>query len=443
MRAIVIYSVLSAMLMAQAFADSLDPALPEPFTLEDAVNLSLTGHPAIRRAHAEQSLAEAEKHQARSAMGFTATASAHARYIEPNPVAADQSNDDSRLTLSLRKRLYDFGRSKYALKAADAEIHARRAGIRHAEVEQLLELIARYFQVVEADLAFDVANESMSIAFIRWDRLQDRQALGQVSDIAVEEADAEFNRRRVRVREAETRRRSARALLANAYNRPDALPSTVEPPQLNVRNRALDDFDPLLAKAVRINPELMALRGRLEAAEYRLRSAEAGANPILGARFDTGLWNRDLGGRDAWGAELVLEVPLFTGGVTKARAGKRRAELYKLRADLDEATLRIRQRLLEAWLAVDVNRARVQETQIALDYRDLYLDRSRALYELEARADLGDAMSQWSDAQLEQARALHDLAMAFARLDALTGEPVVERLRGIGIRKRPPAVPAE
>ena len=103
-----------------------------------------------------------------------------------------------------------------------------------------------------------------------------------------------------------------------------------------------------------------------------------------------------------------------------------------MQADLDAARLDIRQRLLEAWLAVDVARVRVEEAQVTLDYRDLYLDRSRALYELEAQADLGDAMTRWSEARLAQAEVDHALAMALARLDALTGAPVFERLQGVG-----------
>ena len=55
------------------------------------------------------------------------------------------------------------------------------------------------------------------------------------------------------------------------------------------------------------------------------------------------------------------------------------------------------------------------------NYRDLYLDRSRALYELEVRTDLGDAMSQISDVRLRRARIMFDWAMNEAKLRAMTG----------------------
>ena len=50
-------------------------------------------------------------------------------------------------------------------------------------------------------------------------------------------------------------------------------------------------------------------------------------------------------------------------------------------------------------------RIRLAGLQVRGDYRELYLDRSRALYELEVKTDLGDAMTEMSAVELDQARA--------------------------------------
>ena len=55
------------------------------------------------------------------------------------------------------------------------------------------------------------------------------------------------------------------------------------------------------------------------------------------------------------------------------------------------------------------------------DYRDLYLDRSRARYELDLQTDLGDAMVRFSDARLQAARVKYQLELAWEQLDAITG----------------------
>lgn len=60
------------------------------------------------------------------------------------------------------------------------------------------------------------------------------------------------------------------------------------------------------------------------------------------------------------------------------------------------------------------------------DYRELYLDRSRALYELEVKTDLGDAMTEISAVRLDMAQAEFDWMMTQARLKALAGRLLPE-----------------
>ena len=91
------------------------------------------------------------------------------------------------------------------------------------------------------------------------------------------------------------------------------------------------------------------------------------------------------------------------------------------RAGIARQELELRQAVLDLWLEIGSLRARLQELDSLGRYRDLYLDRSRALYEMEVTADLGDAMVGTSDHRLQQARAEYDMALAWAHLDALTG----------------------
>ena len=53
------------------------------------------------------------------------------------------------------------------------------------------------------------------------------------------------------------------------------------------------------------------------------------------------------------------------------------------------------------------------------EYRDLYLDRSRAYYEMEVRSDLGDAMVQSTAVSYMKAKAQFDWQMAYERLQAM------------------------
>ena len=120
----------------------------------------------------------------------------------------------------------------------------------------------------------------------------------------------------------------------------------------------------------------------------------------------------------------------YRAGTVMVRDG-RRTEAETLR-EID-----VRQTLLESWLALDTLAAERDSTEAFAVYRDLYLDRSRAFYEHEVRADLGDAMVQISESTLRSARVDFELALAWARIHGLTGrdpDTLGEWLLGSGER---------
>ena len=67
-----------------------------------------------------------------------------------------------------------------------------------------------------------------------------------------------------------------------------------------------------------------------------------------------------------------------------------------------------------------------------MDYRELYIDRARYLYDIEDQADLGDSMVQQSAAAYFNARTEVDLALTYERLALLTGRPELSPFRDTG-----------
>lgn len=413
-------AVLSWLFSGAVVADS-EP-LPEPLTLEYALSLADEAHPVLEAAQAALSEARAERLLAESATGTNLTAQGRLQWVEPPSVAADQSNADHRLALVLDKPLYDFGRSGAAQAAGEQAVRGGEFGFMDARQQRRLTIMRRYFDVLLADLRFLRENEAMAVVFVALDRLRDRHELGQISDIDLLEQETRYQEvRRLRT-EAQNRQRATRALLAQALGRPGMLPSTLSPPDLPNLVRDLPDVDGLQERALEQNLTLRALRARVEAASSRVASARAGGRPVLSGRVEAFAWERELGSSDDVRAGLVLDVPLITGGRVDARVAAQRAELQRTRARLTEMEYEVRQAVLETWLQLDALRIQLDEAYAERDYRELYLDRSRALYEMEAQTDLGDSMVRMSEAQLGQVRTELELAMAWAHLQALTGE---------------------
>lgn len=82
----------------------------------------------------------------------------------------------------------------------------------------------------------------------------------------------------------------------------------------------------------------------------------------------------------------------------------------------------LRHAALEQLLSISLLKAQQRENSTVLGYRDLSLDKSRTLYELEVKADLGDAMVDQTAARLAQMETDYQLLMCRAVLAALRGE---------------------
>ena len=404
-----------------AFCEAGPEPLPSPLTLEQALALADQSHPDRDLADASLELAIAERAGVDAGddweLGLTATLSA----VEPSVNAVDQSSNDSWARLGLSKILYDSGRTARALDAANAKLASRNSHLLDIRQKRQLEVMARFFDVLLADLEYARDNEAMSIAYVSLDRARERSGLGQLSDIDLLELDNLYQQSRRKLQGSQNKQRITRSLLAVSLNRPHDLPAELAKPVDNAANQP-GELEPLIQQVLDGNPGLRALRAEAESVEQLLRGAETEDNPLIRGELGVATYNRDLGGRNPLTASVVVEVPLFTGNRIYAKKALQRARLREQRAKLAAFELDLRQQVLEFWLELQRLKIRQQELIVTGDFRDLYLERSRALYDLERSTDLGDAMTQIADLHLQQAENEFQLRLIGAKLKALAGK---------------------
>lgn len=413
--------VLALSWIASSSVQAEAEALPEPLTLEYALSLAAEAHPELMAIQASQALALAEHAAARAGNALSASVEGRLRWVGPPSFDDDRVADDHKLSLFLRKPLYDFGRQRATLGAAELAITGTDYQNRLMQAQRRWQIMEAFFQVLLADMRYDRDMEALAMAFIRLDRLRNRQELGQASDIAILELERDFEQARHQLARSSGEQRASRARLANLLNRPGILPSTLSRPRLEQWQRKLPAFDSLYEQAVEANPQILALEAELAAAQQRVSVAQAGTLPRLDGELESSHYTREQGSSDRWRAGVYLSVPLYTGGRVDAAVAAQRARAYEVQAKLDQARYTLRQDLLETWLDLQALALQRQQAMSEQHFRDLYLDRSRANYEMEVRSDLGDAMVRLSEAQLGLAEADYRLALAWERLDILMG----------------------
>jgi len=398
--------------------------LPDTITLHYALQRAESNHPELEQAQAALEIAQSERLQANALTGTNVSIQTRLFYVEPNSIISDQTNNDSSIGLFVNKNLYDFGRSEAAERAADLAIKGERIGLASARNQRRLEIMRHYFDVILADMAYLRDNEDMATAFVSLDKARDRREVGQLSDVEVLELESIYQQVRLKRYRSDNQQRSARSALAIAMNQTGHLPATLEDPQLPSLNRSIPDIDEIIKSAKNTNPAIQTAQAQLEAAQARLANARAGDSPVLSGEFEVRENNRSFGSRDKARIGLQLNIPLSTGGSTRASIAKEQAIVRNQRAKLAIQYAHLEQSLLDVWLELNNLKAQREQAIAQLDYRELYLDQRRALYELETKTNLGDAMVQISEAQRYLKQTEFDIAYRWAQLDALLGKKI-------------------
>lgn len=414
--------LLGAIPFLPVLASSAEEAqpLPNPLSLEEALALAESLHPDIALERARLAQARADKAQAAARLGTRVFLELIPETVQPT-TGGDGWVNDSRARLLLSKPLTDFGRTSALETAAEAQIQAREIALLEARAALRIEIMTRFFEALLADLRYNVDNEEMAYRYVRFDNLRDSHALGRVSDVELLEAENVYREALIRRTESEKRQTAARAALAVALNRPEMLPRDLVRPDLSAYEREIPDYQELYAQIQRENPKLVRLRRELEAARAQLAAERARRYPTLDLELEAAEYERAFASRNDKRAGLVLRVPLYQGGADTAAIARAQALVEEREAILAKAEYELRQSVLDLVLALETLQVRRQAARQRLAYRDLALDRARALYEMEARTNLGDAMVRLTEAQYLAAQAEFEWALVWAKIDALMG----------------------
>jgi len=408
--------LIGCVLLACALSAS---ALAERLTLDEALASSTAPHPDLRIAESDLALARADRDQADSRQGFSLSLEGDLRTglrptgnWEPNNVGL----------IVLRKPLLDFGRSSQAVVAADQEVAARQAALFNVESLRRIDIMARYFDVLLADMQYAADNEFLAVAYVAWDNAKDRFEVGQISQPELVKLEASYQDTRERRNASQQRLRSTRQKLANAIFRPDKLPADLVDPALKDNTRPVPAYETILPWVMAKNPRVQILQAQVAAADARLASIRAESNPTVNADVYAGSYSRFSNTRDDYSAGLVFNIPLYQGGRVDARVARELAQKERTAAELDKLKLDLADTLLVTLQEIEWLRGSSRSAaDKQIEYRDWALERTRAEYELELKTNLGNSMAETQMAQLRRKQVEYRLALALARLEALSG----------------------
>jgi outer membrane protein TolC len=194
-------------------------------------------------------------------------------------------------------------------------------------------------------------------------------------------------------------------------------------PDLSVwTDRESPDYRTNLETALAFNPKLLALKDTLSAARQHAENAGLNLGPRLLGGVELTEYATVRAARDDTRATVRLQIPLFNGKLK--RIDQRQADIELLQAELEimDVENALRDELFQLVRNVIVLNRELEAADSSEYYRDLYLDQSRTLYEMEVRTDLGDAQAKLLEAGWQVMRAEFGAAVTWAKIDMLSGK---------------------
>ena len=395
-------------------------AADKPLTLNEVLAAADAAHPDLTMAESDLTAALAEKDQAASRQDFSLFLDGSLRTGQR---PGGDWKPDNIGQIVARKPLLDFGRTEQRVAAADQEVAARRAALLDVRAVRRIDLMARFFDVLLADMQYAADNEFMAVSYVAWDNAKDRFAQGQMTQPELLDLEARYQDVRERRNASLQRLRSTRQKLANAMNRPDKLSVDLLDPMLANNERGVSEYEAMLPQVVERNPHIRVLNAQIAASDARIATIRSDRNPTLDAEIYGAGYSRESVTRDRVSAALLFNVPFYQGNLIDARIARELALKDRLIAQREKLKMDLGETLLDTlneieWLRGSGRPAADKQ----IEYRDWTLERSRAEYELEIKANLGTSLAETQVAKLRRKRVEYRLALALARLAALSGE---------------------
>jgi len=411
-------------------------SFPDSLTLEQAVNLTLSNHPAV--AQAQQGMAAAEARIGTSRSSFYPDLYLSGIYVRidpvpeleipPGPLEKLAPNNNYDFHLGLRQTLYDFSRTA-------ASVDLARSGYKAA---------SDYVEQVKSTLAYRTISLFNMILILRQsvEVLDDQiAALGQHLEISQRKVQAgtatDFDVLTTQVRIAaarneridaanalETQEIMLRQLTGLSQDRPVQLRGDFNRVPLSL------DSDSLLQVASQQRPEMIMAKDAERSASIQLRLASLGDKPSLLLDLTSGFKNGyfpELDNLKAnWSAGMMAQFPIFNGHRTHHQKDEAEAGLRSARSRIEDIRLQIVADVKQALAGAEASLEKIQNAELQVKQAEDAVSIAEVKYEagVVTNLDLLDAQTTLTQAQLNHLRALFNYVVSLNAVDRATGRKV-------------------
>jgi len=393
-------------------------------SLDDAVRIALSNHPAVTQARQALAAAVTQVDQSRAAYWPAVNANASYGRATANAVGARGSSHMTgayNASLGLDLLIYDFGKTPALVREACLTALAADENLRTARNDTAYAVRTAFFDLLRAQELLQVSEEAVRQYQEHLNQVKAFAEVGRRIRYDVTKAEVDLGNAQLSLIVARNGLTTARA----ALNRSLGL---AEEPGYRLRESLLaeipGDLATLMDTAREQHPELRALRAQEQVASAAVDAAIADLYPSLGVNAGYALTGSQL--PLVWNLSGAIQsaFEVFGGGRKTARIAEATAQLRSARAQVADREQRIYLDLTQALAQLSGARQRLELTALIVRQAQESLNLATERYRLgqSSSVELTDAQTADIQARADQVKARFDYQTALAQIMHAIGE---------------------
>ena len=414
---------------------SAQTVAPDSLSVQQAVQMAVSGHPAVTRAR--QALAAADEHVSTGRAPYYPEVSLSGAYGRIDPVSTVQvgkaslqiyPEDNYDVHLGLRQILYDFGRTTVSVDLARSGRDAAAVSLEQVKWNLAYRTISVFDAILILRSNLSVLDEQI-MALNRHRDVARRQVQAGTSTefdvLTTEVRIAAAQSERIDVANAlESQEIQFRELTGLGSQEPVLLKGEFSSAALRL------DPDSLLKEASRQRPELAAARAAENSASIQSHLSSLGMRPSLTANLTSGFKNGYYPDLNLLKANLFAgvqaNVPLFDGRRTRGQTREAQAALLAAKAHTQDLEREVATEVEQAIAGAEASQRKIQSAELQVVQAQQAVSMAQARYQagVATNLDVLDAQTALTQASLNRLRSLYNYTVGLAALDRATGKRV-------------------
>jgi len=400
-----------------------DDTRKEQLTLSDCIQLALENHPKLAIYRAKTSQKERDFHIAKVSGLPIADLDVSYSRLSYVPQAKQRfignSNNDYQAEVNVKQPLFTGGRISAGKKASKFSLDASRKDYEVTELEVIYGVKNAYYKLLFAEQVLSIQKElSQHIkSFLEAaTELYERRKFPRQETILRLQVQMHESEQEVII--AQKEKDIAKKLLLNTMG----LGSDEA-----ITSAEVDEADLTPAESLEINdnPELLRSALEIEKAKELVKKAKSGYFPTVDLIYSHGYeWGNWPPEKDTWTAGVMVNLPLWDWGDTKASVEKAKAYYNETKSAQDLIFREISFEMEAARLKYESAQQRLQIARVGQDKAKKSLDIFESRYKdgTVTSLELLDAQQSYHRARIRYAQSLLELHLAKAEMEKVAGK---------------------